>query len=294
MLRTRWHKVLRDLWSHKARTILVVAAITVGVFAVGLVASAKSILLRELDRGYQASQASSARLYTDPFGDELVERIRRIPEVSAAEGRRTLQVQVLLGADETRELVLVAVPDFSDLQLDKVFPVGGDWPPRTGDILIEQFSLDHIQGSVGDSITLKLDNDTIKEIHVAGLVHDANVPSAGISDRAFGYVTVDTLDELGQGDFYTELRYRVTDDHITDKNFILATNDIVQEQLEKSGRTVYATDTPAPGEHWAQAIIETLVMLFVLFGFLIMILSGFLVVTPFPPCWRSKSSKLAS
>lgn len=278
MLRTRWRKVLLDLWSHKTRTILVVSAITVGVFAVGLVASAKSILLRELDRGYQASQAASARLYTQPFTDDLVDRIRRIPEVAAAEGRRTVRVQVILGPDETRELLLTAVSDFTELQLDKVFPTAGDWPPRTGDVLIEQLSHDFLEADVNDTITLKLDGDVIKEVRVAGLVHDANVPSAEITDRAFGYVTVDTLDELGLGDYYTELRYRVPNEQITNKNFILDTNDIVQNQIEKSGRTVFSTDTPTPGEHWAQDIIETLVMLFILFGVLIMLLSGFLVV----------------
>lgn len=278
MLQTRWRKVLRDLWSHKARTILVIAAITVGVFAVGLVASAQTILLRELDRGYQASQAASARLYAQPFDDDLVARIGRIPQVDAAEGRRTLRAQVIIGPDETRELVITAVTDFTALQLDKVFPITGDWPPRTGDILVEQLSLDYLQANVGDVITLKLGDDVIKEARIAGLVHDANVPSAEITESAFAYVTVDTLDAFGMGRYYTELRYRVPAAHSSDKPFILAANEIVKEQIEKSGRLVFATDTPTPGEHWAQAIIETLIMLFVLFGGLTMILSGFLVV----------------
>ncbi len=120
MLQTRWRKVLRDLWSHKARTILVIAAITVGVFAVGLVASAQTILLRELDRGYQASQAASARLYAQPFDDDLVARIGRIPQVDAAEGRRTLRAQVNRGGEmlETTRQVAVQPGRKTEVTLD--------------------------------------------------------------------------------------------------------------------------------------------------------------------------------
>ncbi len=38
MIRPRWRKVLRDLWSNKTRTLLVVLSIAVGVFAVGTIA----------------------------------------------------------------------------------------------------------------------------------------------------------------------------------------------------------------------------------------------------------------
>ena len=55
MVSPRWHKVLRDLWGNKARTVLVVLSIAVGVFAVGMTAS------------YLATTPSSAILYTEPL-----------------------------------------------------------------------------------------------------------------------------------------------------------------------------------------------------------------------------------
>ena len=38
MIRPRWRKVFSDLWDNKARTLLVVASISVGVFALGMIA----------------------------------------------------------------------------------------------------------------------------------------------------------------------------------------------------------------------------------------------------------------
>ncbi|MCA9973118.1 MAG: ABC transporter permease, partial [Anaerolineales bacterium] len=276
-MNTRWRKVLLDLWTHKARTLLVVAAIAVGVFAVGLVAGAQTILLRELDRGYQALNAASATLYTQPFDDKLAARIAAMPEVAAAEGRRSIPVQVVLGPDETVDLLLTAVPNLANLQLDKLVHVSGDWPPRTGGAVIEQLSLDYLQAAAGDTLRIRLADDTEKALPIAGLVHDANVPNAQIAERAFGYISLDTAVDLGLGDSYTELRYRVAD-RITDLEHIHAVSEQIETQLERSGRSVFAIDTPTPGEHWAQEIIETLVLLFILFGVLIMVLSGFLVV----------------
>ncbi len=277
MIPTRWRKVFQDLSGNKTRTILVILAIAVGVFSVGFVASAQSMLLRELDRGYVASNKASATLYTTPLDDDMVERIARMPEVAAAEGRRTVPVQVTLPSGEKRDLVLTAVSDFTAMQLDKVFPVSGQWPPEKNAVLVERLSLDFIGAAEGETITVELPDGVEKELTVTGLVHDPNVPSADIMERAFGYVTLDTVDALGLGHFATELRFTAAAD-AANLAHIHAVSDAVQEQLEKSGRQVFATDTPKPGEHWAQDIIKTLVMLFTLFGFIILGLSGFLVV----------------
>ncbi|MCB9444960.1 MAG: FtsX-like permease family protein [Ardenticatenaceae bacterium] len=274
---TRWRKVILDLLGNKARTILVVLAITVGVFAVGFVASAQSILLRELGRGYDASNKASATLYTSPIDDEMVGRIARMPEVAAAEGRRTISVKVIDGSGDKRELTLTAVPDFSAMQVDKVYSVAGNWPAGRDEVLIERLSLDYINAEIGDTLTIELPDGSEKTLTIAGLVHDANVPSAEIFESAFGFITLDTADNLGMGHYYTELRYRVAENQ-TDETHIHAVSDAIQDQLEKSGIQVFSTRTPQPGEHWAQDIIKTLVMLFTLFGFIILGLSSFLVI----------------
>ena len=274
---TRWRKVILDLLGNKARTILVVMAITVGVFSVGFVATAQSILLRELDRGYVASNKASATLYTTPIDDEMVERIAKMPEVAAAEGRRNIAFQVTTESGLTRDLTLTAVPDFNTMQLDKVFPVAGKWPAGREEVLIERLSLDYIEAEMGDVLTIELPDGSEKTLTVTGLVHDVNVPSAEIFDAAFGFITLDTVDDLGLGHFYTELRFRVAENE-TDEAHIHAVSAAIEDQLEKSGIQVFSTRTPQPGEHWAEDIVKTLVMLFTLFGFIILGLSSFLVI----------------
>lgn len=257
--------------------MLVVLAIAVGVFAVGLIASGQSILLRELGNSYTALNAASATLYTEPFDDEMAESIAEMPAVATAEGRRVLSVRVQVGPNQWRDLVLTAIPDYDNIQVDRIMPDGGQWPPQKEELLLEHLSLDYVGAELGDTVLIELSDGTQKELSLVGLAYDASVPNAEILDRAFGYVTLDTMEWLGAGRFYTELRFTVAENE-TDMAHIQAVSDRVQDKLEKSGREVFWTDIPTPGEHWAEDIIETLVLLLGVFGVLTLFLSGFLVI----------------
>ena len=58
MFSTRWLKVLNDLIGNKTRTLLIVLSIAVGLFAVGTIVSARTILSTEMDRSYAAINLS--------------------------------------------------------------------------------------------------------------------------------------------------------------------------------------------------------------------------------------------
>src|SRR3712207_7947358 len=78
MLRPRWRKVLRDLWSNKSRTALVVLSIAVGVFAIGMVLGSRVILLRDLSATWMSVNPASATLSTEAFDDDLDRKSTRL------------------------------------------------------------------------------------------------------------------------------------------------------------------------------------------------------------------------
>src|ERR1051326_5614985 len=92
-----WHKAFRDFWQERARTVLVVAAIALGISAFAAVMSSYAILTRELDRGYLNTNPASAILRVDSIDDKLVAEILKNPEVSAAEPRRVVTGQIKSG-----------------------------------------------------------------------------------------------------------------------------------------------------------------------------------------------------
>ena len=74
----RWNKVGRDLWRAKLRTFLVVISITVGVFAVGTIASTRILFSQDISDGFLAINPAAAQIYPPPFTNDLVRTVRRM------------------------------------------------------------------------------------------------------------------------------------------------------------------------------------------------------------------------
>ncbi len=76
MLRARWYKVLNDLFGSKTRTVLIVLSMAVGLFAVGIILSARSILSEGLARSFAAINPSSGVVHTlELFDDGFIRSV---------------------------------------------------------------------------------------------------------------------------------------------------------------------------------------------------------------------------
>src|SRR4030042_3404807 len=64
MINIRWFKVLNDLAGNKTRTLLIVLSMAVGLFAVGVILSARSILSLGLAESFAAIHPSSGVVRT--------------------------------------------------------------------------------------------------------------------------------------------------------------------------------------------------------------------------------------
>jgi putative ABC transport system permease protein len=277
MLNPRWRKVLRDLWGNKTRTVLVVLSIAVGVFAVGMIVSTQIMLSNDLSTGYAATNPASAELYPAPFDEELVQVVRRMEGIREAEGRRSVRVRLQVGPDEWRTLGLNAIYDYDDMRLNKVASESGAWPPPKRELLIERASLPLANAEVGDMIVVETPDGKQRQMRIAGLAHDMNKEPASFSGTVYGYVTFDTLEWLGFSRDLDELHIRVAENE-TDKDYIQAIADQVEDKIEKSGRTVYWIWIPEPGEHPANESVEPLMIILGVLGALSLFLSGFLVI----------------
>ncbi len=278
MLRPRWRKILRDLWHNKTRTVVVLLSIAVGVFAVGMIVSTQIMLAEDMTSSYQATNPPSAFLYPGYFDDELVEMVRHIDGVREAEGRLDwLGVRLKVGPDEWRDLILDVVGDYNDIRLSKIKPVSGAWPPPKKAILIERNSLTLTNAQVGDVIEIETQDGKMRQLLIAGLVHDMDNPPAQFIGRPFGYITFDTLEWLGYPRAYDQLQILVAENE-ADKDHIRAIADQVEEKIEKSGQTVYWTYIPEPGEHPANESVQPLLIILGVLGTLSLFLSGFLVI----------------
>src|SRR5262245_40949861 len=116
-MRIRWNKVIADLRLNAARSFLVVAAIAIGLAGFGALLSTYSILTRELNSGYLATNPASATLFTDNVDDALLNAVRNFDGIAQAERRRSISARVRIGPNEWRNAVLFIPDNFKNIQI---------------------------------------------------------------------------------------------------------------------------------------------------------------------------------
>jgi putative ABC transport system permease protein len=226
---------------------------------------------------YQATNPAHAQLYPSSFDDQLVESVRRMDGVREAEGRLDeISARLKVGPDQWKPL-RIDVLNYDDQRLNLVSPVSGDWPPPKKQLIIERQSLPLTNAQVGDVVEIETRDGKIRHLRIAGLAHDMNNPPAPFVGRVYGYVTFETAEWLGEERRYDELLIQVSENE-TDKDHIQAIADEVEKKIEKSGRNVYWTWIPEPGEHPANESVEPLLLILGVLGLFSLFLSGFLVV----------------
>ena len=294
MLSPRWRKVMRDLWGNKLRTVLVVLSIAVGVFAVGMIAGTRTTAVSALDASWNSTDPASVTLYADLFDEELLYTVRHMPGVREADARRQTTVrfqdasyldatgravQALASPDEAkwRNLSLYSYPDYESIRVGRVWSQSGAWPPPDRQVLIERASLAWMGAQVGDTVLVKAWNGRLRELRIAGTVHDPGQMQASWNATAVGYVDRDTMNWLGLSRDFDELHVIAAEANPTRGELTQLAQEL-RTKVEKSGRTVYYTYIPTPGKHPAGETVEPMLMILGVLGFLALILSGLLVV----------------
>ena len=281
-MRTRWHKVIRDLWANKTRTILVLLSIAVGVTAIGMVMGSQTVVDESLPEQYQAVDPASGNIFTlTTFDDDMVEAIEAMPAVAQAEGRRFVNVRFLTKEGEWRSLQLTAVPDFENIAINKIKPETGDFPPPEETLLLERASFSPALGlagfAIGDTIIVEPPDGKQREMVISGSVHDISQLPAFLNGSGYGYITFDTLEWLGEPRDFNQLLYVVAEDPLN-RDHIEAVGRRIQDKLERGGVVVLFILVFPPGEHPAQNFLNAFSLILGAMGILALILSGFLIV----------------
>ncbi|MCL4395075.1 MAG: FtsX-like permease family protein [Chloroflexi bacterium] len=294
MLSPRWRKVVRDLGGNKLRTLLVSLSIAVGIFAVGIVSQTFGTIHEILTVDYPKSNPAQATLYTSAFDDDLIQTVRRMDGVAYAEGRATVGVEIRVGDGEWKSLSLFAIPDYDQIEIDKVFPqtsypdrpsLGaerGMWPPPDRGLLLERSTffapgLVPPNLSVGDKIDIRVSSGKEYKVLFAGLAHEPSRIPATFASSGYGYINQDTLEWLTGSRSMNQLSLIVTAKNPTQKQ-VTEVADRVRNKLEKAGRPVYALTVPEPNKHPLDSVFQGLMLLLNALGLGALLLSGFLIV----------------
>jgi len=276
VLSPRWRKVVRDVWLHKARTLLVVAAIAVGIIGAGAVLDAWS-LLRLVTRGeYDASLPASATLRTDSIDTALLARVRAVPAIANAQGRRNVMASART-SDGVRTALLMAADDFAENRIGKIKPERGEWPPADGSVIVESSSVDFAGAVVGDSLTIQVGDAQPQRLRIAGVARDVGLAPGWMEHVVYVFVSRGTLRQLGAPASLNELQILVKD-RALNRDAVRRVAADARAVVVGTGRSVVDVVVPEPGRHIHAAQINSLLLTQGAFGMLSLFLSGVLVV----------------
>lgn len=271
------NKAIRDLLINKARTLLVVMAIAIGICGVGFILNSYTILTREMNKNYLDTTPASFTLYTDNINDKLLRDLHTLPAIKEAEARKTVMARVRVKSGDWRMLRLYVIEDFNNVRVDIMRPEKGTRLPATGEILMERDAFEVADTQTGAAVTVKIPFGQGRDLNVTGGAHAPGLAPASQENMAYGFITAGTLRLLGDNTGLDQLRIVVAEKPF-DREHIKKTAYAVRDWVEKNGHPVARVEIPEPGRHPHADQLAAFLFLLQVFGLLALVLSGFLVI----------------
>ncbi|MDP1546801.1 MAG: ABC transporter permease [Anaerolineales bacterium] len=276
-MRPRWRKVFHDLWDSKARTLLVVFSIAVGVFSIGVISGAYMIISNDMSASYAANNPSNIELRMGSFDDDVLTSIRNSRGVKDAEARRVFNIRVrAAGSQKWTTLDMVTFDDFEANTINLLTPLQGQSIPNKREVVLERDAFAELGVQLGDALELQLPDGSIKTMPVVGVVQDTAMGAGDFLASPYGYISTDSLQYLRQPERYNRA-YVTVETGGDDILHIRAIGADVKDKLEKGGATVIRTRFAESSEHPLGSTVNAILGILLALGVLIVFLSSSLI-----------------
>jgi putative ABC transport system permease protein len=276
-MRPRWRKVLHDLFDNKARTLLVVFSIAVGVFSIGVIAGAYEIISNDMSASYAASQPANVELRMANFDEDVLTSVRNAKTINEAEARRVFNIRVrVAGTEKWITLDVVAFHDFAKNRVDLLRPLAGIGEPRKREVLLEKNTLKDLSVGVGGKLEFQLPDGTIKTMPVVGIVQDIALGAGDFLASPHAYITMSTLPYMQQPELYNRV-YATVSKNGDDILHVRAVGADIKDKLESGDTTVIRMRFAKSHEHPLQSTVNAILGILLALGILILFLSSSLI-----------------
>jgi len=276
-IRPRWRKVIHDLFDNKARTLLVVFSIAVGVFSIGVIAGAYQIISNDMSESYSANAPSNIELRMADFGDATLESVRNYHGIEDAEGRRVFSIRARVqGASKWVTLDLVAYDDFEGNKVNLLMPIEGKPLPGKREVLLERDAADRLSANAGDMIEFQLPDGSIKAMPAIGVTQDTAMGAGDFLASPYAYITQGTLQFLQEPQDYNRV-YATVSENGDDLDAIRALGAELKTDLEKGNAYVIRSRFSETHMHPLASTVNAVLGILMALGILIVFLSSSLI-----------------
>ncbi len=257
---------------------MLVLAVAIGVFGIGSILGGYSVIKREMTDNYMSTVPASATIEIEEgITEDLLDSVKQFPGIKEAERHATLVARMKVG-EKWYPLLLFIIDNFKDKRTNKVYHITGETEPPTGTMLVERTAFVVMQAKEGDELIIKTPHGQPYKIKLSGTVHDPGLAPAWQEQSGYGYITLSTLQMLGETQGFDQLRILVSEQPDSRKH-IIEKAQAVSEQLKLAGYNIHEIQVPPPGRHPHQSQMSAVMSIFIVFSFLILILGSILVAT---------------
>ena len=272
----RWMKIARDMRLARGRLAMVVVALAASIAAVVTMASAYSVLSREVPANYMRSNPASAQLEIDGMLDAaLLALVAARPGIATADLAGTVMARVETTPGTWLPMRIFVVPDFTRARINTASHESGAWPPPTGTLLIERSALPLSKSAVGKTLNVEFRDAGRHKVGLSGVVHDPGLAPAWQEQVLYAYATPATLAQFGAVAQLNLLKIVVAAG-ANDPLAIERTARALAAWLKPRAIDVHEARIPPPGQHPHQTQMNAVVLMLLLFSLLVLVLGSVL------------------
>ena len=246
-----WHKISADLVANKARTLLAISSIAIGIFVVGTLLGMIDLQLGKMDASHQLSQPSHINLILKTGIDSTaVDQIKTIAGVANVDTLTQITVRYKTPNNPQWQTgTVVFRPDYRVQQYDLLTLLSGHWPHGKA-LALERLSAKFAGLKPGDAITFE--TATGMDVFVAdGIVRHPFVKPPPFGGQLHFFVSPEAAAVFGiKPNTFRQLLVQIKQPY-TEKKARLVAGEI-RTKLTHLGVGVNATLLQNPGQHWGR------------------------------------------
>lgn len=277
MFNTSTKKVIRDLLQEKRRTFTVLLAMVLGVFAVAMMSTSKSLLDNNLTDNFLRTNPASFSLFVNNIDESVLKTLSDMDEIDGLTTRQSIWVRMKKDDGTFLPILLYVVDDVADPQINTYTLDEGTFPQAKTQLVIERTGKKLEYLYAGQTLELHFPGYTQENFTLSGFTHDAGIAPSWMEGYLYAYISASSLPATYRAKFATEIKCTVSKDKLNRKH-IESIAKHAEFNLEQKGLPVLNSEIHEPGVHMHQKQMNALMFLILNFGVLVLILSCFLII----------------
>ena len=272
-----WHKISADLIEHKARSLLAITSIAIGLFMVGTLLGMIDLELSKMDAVHKLSKPSHISLMLRTDEDFAVaEQIKAISGVANVD--KLTQFTVRFKTPENQQWQTGTVlfrPDYKHQHYDLMSLLSGHWPNDNA-IAVERLSAKSAKLKLGD--TVEFETDTGNQVFsVGGIIRHPFVKPPPFGGQLHFFIAPESAPVFGiKPNTFRQLLVQVTQPYSEEKARLVA--GAIRTKLATLGVVVNATLLQNPEKHWGRPFFSGINLILTVMAWSSLALSSVLIL----------------